>query len=90
MWETFSFGKTPYPAMSNVEVFEQISNGYRLPSPHNCPPHIYELMQACWKKIPADRPTFKTLYASLEGRNSIEVTYNSNVKLETTEAIYQN
>ena len=62
MWEIFSYGKTPYPGMTNGETLQQITKGYRLPPPDNCPENIYDIMSSCWQKDPAARPRFKELY----------------------------
>jgi hypothetical protein len=35
--------------MTNMEVLEQLKNGYRLPIPSkDTPPEVYALMKACW------------------------------------------
>lgn len=59
LWELFTYGKIPYPGMSNQEVIEKVSNGYRLPPPKNCPPNIIELMNKCWSYNPKERPNFQ-------------------------------
>src|SRR5690606_16467255 len=59
LWELFSFGKVPYPGMSNAEAAENVLKGYRMPCPENCPNEIYVLMEQCWLSDPIDRPYFK-------------------------------
>lgn len=49
--------------MQNREVLEQVERGYRQPKPRQCPDSLYEMMQKCWDKKSADRPTFEYLYA---------------------------
>lgn len=35
--EIITYGRTPYPSMSNQEVLQKVSNNYRMPQPANCP-----------------------------------------------------
>ena len=51
--------------MTNAETLQQISKGYRLPAPDDCPENIYEIMSSCWQKDPVDRPRFKELYQKI-------------------------
>lgn len=64
--EIITHGRTPYPSMSNQEVLQQVSRGYRMPKPQNCPDKLYQLMLNCWKSSPDERPTFETLKYKLE------------------------
>ncbi|XP_045460826.1 tyrosine-protein kinase Src42A-like [Harmonia axyridis] len=64
--ELVTYGKTPYPGMSNTEVLQQVENGYRMPAPALCPPALYSIMLECWEKDPMKRPTFETLQWKLE------------------------
>ncbi|XP_010783250.1 protein-tyrosine kinase 6-like [Notothenia coriiceps] len=66
LYEIMTHGGTPYPAFSNQEVFEQVSNGYRMSAPSNCPNSLYEIMLQCWSFEPDDRPDFKTVKAKLD------------------------
>ncbi|XP_030641058.1 protein-tyrosine kinase 6 [Chanos chanos] len=66
LYEIFSYGGAPYPTYSNHEVFRLISSGYRMPSPLNCPDHIYDIMHLCWKGPPNERPDFRELKPLLE------------------------
>ncbi|XP_032236219.2 tyrosine-protein kinase SRK2 [Nematostella vectensis] len=66
LMELVTFGRIPYPGMSNREVVEQVERGYRMPKPNNCPERFYEIMKDCWKKDPMQRPTFETLSWQLE------------------------
>ena len=34
--------------------------------PNLCPDKLYEIMMACWRKEPQERPTFETLQWQLE------------------------
>ncbi len=52
--------------MTNTEVSEKVSNGYRLPRPKGCPLQIYQLMRRCWRGSPRKRPNFTELYSQLD------------------------
>ena len=52
--------------MSNADVIEQVSNGFRLPCPADCPEEIYQVMQSCWHENPEQRPSFSELAAKIE------------------------
>jgi fyn-related kinase len=64
--ELVSFGRTPYPGMTNAEVLRQVDQGYRLPQPPNCPPSLYTIMRECWHAQPENRPSFSILQYRLE------------------------
>ena len=64
--ELVSYGRIPYPGMSNAEVLQQLERGYRMPCPPNTPESLYQIMLDCWKKNPVDRPTFEALLWRLE------------------------
>nr|XP_006002996.1 PREDICTED: tyrosine-protein kinase FRK [Latimeria chalumnae] len=64
--EIVTFGKMPYPGMTNYQVIQELSAGYRMPCPENCPPQLYEIMVDCWKERDVERPTFETLKWRLE------------------------
>ncbi|XP_075167012.1 SH2 ankyrin repeat kinase [Haematobia irritans] len=61
LWEMFSLGEPPYGDIRGVEAIQLIENGQRLPKPHLCPTHIYEIMFSCWNYNAKDRPTFRYL-----------------------------
>ncbi|KAL3072459.1 hypothetical protein niasHS_017433 [Heterodera schachtii] len=64
--ELVTFGRIPYPGMTNAEVLHKVENGYRMPCPPNCPIVLYEIMLQCWHKDAEKRPTFETLQWKLE------------------------
>ncbi|XP_071118944.1 tyrosine-protein kinase STK-like [Haliotis cracherodii] len=71
MFEIATSGKDPYAGMRPREVVEQTVQGYRLPKPqgHWLPEQIdllYDIMQQCWKKDPASRPSFSHLHSLFE------------------------
>ncbi|XP_055839505.1 uncharacterized protein LOC129907370 [Episyrphus balteatus] len=64
--ELVTYGRIPYPGMTNAEVLTQVEHGYRMPVPPNCESRLYEIMLECWHKDPMRRPTFETLQWKLE------------------------
>ena len=67
LYEIVTYGRFPYPGMSNAQVLEAtIGQGYRMPGPMGCPDQLYEIMRECWRDDPELRPTFETLQRKLE------------------------
>ncbi|XP_069035701.1 tyrosine-protein kinase HCK isoform X1 [Lepisosteus oculatus] len=64
--EIISYGRTPYPGMSNPEVIRSLERGYRMPRTESCPEELYDIMIKCWKNKPEERPTFEYLQSVLE------------------------
>ena len=66
LYEIITYGRFPYPGMTNAEVLEKLSQGYRMGCPINCPKELYDIMLDCWREEPANRPTFESLQWRLE------------------------
>ncbi|XP_067840569.1 tyrosine-protein kinase Blk-like isoform X2 [Heptranchias perlo] len=64
--EIVTYGRVPYPGMSNPEVIRNLDRDYRMPCPDHCSDELYDVMMSCWKKVPEDRPTFEYLQSFLE------------------------
>ncbi|KAM9340887.1 tyrosine-protein kinase Lck [Symphorus nematophorus] len=64
--EIVTYGRIPYPGMSNPEVIQNLERNYRMPKPENCPDGLYNVMLMCWRESPEDRPTFEYLRSVLE------------------------
>ncbi|XP_023346655.1 tyrosine-protein kinase Src42A isoform X2 [Eurytemora carolleeae] len=64
--ELVTYGRIPYPGMTNAEVLHQVEHGYRMQAAQGCPPLLYDIMLECWHKDPMKRPTFETLQWKLE------------------------
>lgn len=64
--EVITYGRIPYPGMTNAEVLHQVEHGFRMPPPPGCPQSLYELMLDCWQKNETKRPSFETLQWRLE------------------------
>ncbi|XP_017282764.1 tyrosine-protein kinase Blk [Kryptolebias marmoratus] len=63
--EIVTYGRIPYPGMTNPEVIRNLDKFYRMPRPDNCPQELYEIMMTCWKQKPEERPTFEFLQNTL-------------------------
>ena len=66
LYEVITYGRFPYPGMTNAEVLERIQQGYRMGCPPGCPKQLHDIMLECWREEPAGRPTFETLQWQLE------------------------
>ncbi|KAK5647289.1 hypothetical protein RI129_002181 [Pyrocoelia pectoralis] len=64
--ELVTYGRIPYPGMTNAEVLHQVDHGYRMPCPPGCPNALYDIMLECWHRDAMKRPTFETLQWKLE------------------------
>ncbi|KAM9703868.1 tyrosine-protein kinase Blk [Menidia menidia] len=63
--EIVTFGRIPYPGMTNPEVIRCLDRSYRMPKPEGCPEELYDIMMMCWKEKPDNRPTFEHLQNTL-------------------------
>nr|XP_020464821.1 protein-tyrosine kinase 6-like [Monopterus albus] len=72
VYEIITYGGIPYPAFSNQEVYLQVTKGYRMPAPANCPDFLYNIMLKCWAAEPDNRPDFNSLKVQLYS-NSYEM-----------------
>ncbi|XP_077924858.1 ephrin type-A receptor 5 isoform X12 [Halichoerus grypus] len=66
MWEVVSYGERPYWEMTNQDVIKAVEEGYRLPSPMDCPAALYQLMLDCWQKDRNSRPKFEEIVNMLD------------------------
>ncbi|XP_037685817.1 ephrin type-A receptor 5 isoform X1 [Choloepus didactylus] len=66
MWEVVSYGERPYWEMTNQDVIKAVEEGYRLPSPMDCPAALYQLMLDCWQKDRNSRPKFDEIVNLLD------------------------
>ena len=65
LYEIITYGKPPYPGMTDAEVEQQIRQGYSMFQPMGCPDKLYDIMLNCWQVEPPNRPTFETLQRQL-------------------------
>ncbi|XP_044532984.1 tyrosine-protein kinase ABL2 isoform X5 [Gracilinanus agilis] len=66
LWEIATYGMSPYPGIDLSQVYDLLEKGYRMEQPEGCPPKVYELMRACWKWSPSDRPSFAETHQAFE------------------------
>ncbi|XP_038057847.1 tyrosine-protein kinase SRK3-like isoform X2 [Patiria miniata] len=66
IYEVITKGRVPYPGMVNREVLDQVSRGYRMPKPPECPDQLYDITKQCWDAVPEKRPTFEFLHSFLD------------------------
>ncbi|XP_072373213.1 ephrin type-A receptor 5-like isoform X5 [Scyliorhinus torazame] len=66
MWEVMSYGERPYWEMTNQDVIKAVEEGYRLPTPMDCPAALYQLMLDCWQKDRNSRPKFEEIVSILD------------------------
>ena len=57
LYEIITYGRFPYPGMTNAQVLEALQQGYRMPRPMGCPDKLYDIMLDCWREEPANRPS---------------------------------
>lgn len=55
-WDWFCF----------TQVIKAVEEGYRLPSPMDCPAALYQLMLDCWQKDRNSRPKFDDIVNMLD------------------------
>ncbi|KAI4802026.1 hypothetical protein KUCAC02_019887 [Chaenocephalus aceratus] len=63
--EIVTYGRIPYPGMTNPEVIRSLDQSYRMPCPDGCPEELYDVMTMCWGQRSEDRPTFEFLQNTL-------------------------
>ncbi|XP_078287637.1 ephrin type-A receptor 5-like isoform X2 [Rhinoraja longicauda] len=66
MWEVTSYGERPYWEMTNQDVIKAVDEGYRLPTPMDCPATLYQLMLDTWQKDRNSRPRFEEIVSILD------------------------
>ena len=66
LYEIITYGRFPYPGMTDAEVLERLSQGYRMGCPANCPKELHDVMLECWSEDSDNRPTFESLQWRLE------------------------
>ncbi|KAK7491956.1 hypothetical protein BaRGS_00016802, partial [Batillaria attramentaria] len=66
LYEIVTYGKHPYPGMSNREVMQCVPTGYQMSPPSGCPRTYYEIMKQCWTFRASSRPTFEYLHSCFD------------------------
>ncbi|XP_078275489.1 tyrosine-protein kinase Srms-like [Rhinoraja longicauda] len=65
LYEIMTSGGDPYEGMTNQEVVDKISQGYRMPCPEACSTDMYGVMVRCWNASEEHRPSFSVLKEEL-------------------------
>ena len=66
LFEIITYGRFPYPDMTNAQILEKLPQGYRMPRPIGCSHKLYDIMLDCWREEPKQRPSFKALRQQLK------------------------
>ncbi|XP_041826811.1 LOW QUALITY PROTEIN: tyrosine-protein kinase ABL1 [Melanotaenia boesemani] len=66
LWEIATYGLSPYPGIDLSQVYELLEKDYRMDRPEGCPEKVYELMTACWRWNPLERPSFAETHQAFE------------------------
>ncbi|XP_028274345.1 tyrosine-protein kinase ABL1 isoform X2 [Parambassis ranga] len=66
LWEIATYGMSPYPGIDLSQVYELLEKDYRMDRPEGCPEKVYELMTACWRWNPSERPSFAETHQAFE------------------------
>ncbi|XP_012724644.2 tyrosine-protein kinase ABL1 isoform X1 [Fundulus heteroclitus] len=66
LWEIATYGMSPYPGIDLSQVYELLQRDYRMERPEGCPEKVYELMRACWRWTPSERPSFAETHQAFE------------------------
>jgi len=89
LWEMYSYGGIPYPGLSNIQCMDQVSSGYRMPPPPNCPEEISSVIMLCWKDDLKKRPSFAAIARTLESLANlpeVELAVSPETETETATA----
>uniref|UniRef100_A0A8C6UKQ0 Tyrosine-protein kinase n=1 Tax=Neogobius melanostomus TaxID=47308 RepID=A0A8C6UKQ0_9GOBI len=65
LYEIITFGGIPYKGHDS-DVYDRVSEGYRMPCPPRCPAFLYRMMLLCWSAKAEDRPSFSALMKELD------------------------
>ena len=55
-WEILTLGASPFGPIDEDEVPAHVEYGYRLERPAATPQSVFDAVEACWAKDPAQRP----------------------------------
>ena len=58
MYEIITMGGIPYPGMKRNALTSFLKEKKFMDRPNECPASVYDVMRACWKYAPKDRPDF--------------------------------
>ncbi len=82
LWEILTFAREqPYESLSDAKVIANLSALYKrspgsgvvassvLPTPHQCPREVRDLMTECWQRQENERPSFREIHLFLQRKN---------------------
>ncbi|EDQ85045.1 uncharacterized protein MONBRDRAFT_34458 [Monosiga brevicollis MX1] len=81
MYEVYTKAAMPYTGWNNQRVWIEVTNGFRLPCPADCPLPVFKIMSMCWLHDRHERPSFETLVkalAALETDSDMSSLFQSN------------
>jgi len=90
IWEIFSYGIIPYPALSNEDTVDYVLTGKRLPQPEKMPESIYRLCFRGWLQKPEERPSFKETFEILKTilQDEFQISNEDAVPNEKTKELF--
>ncbi|KAI6219883.1 Protein kinase domain-containing protein [Aphelenchoides besseyi] len=65
LWEVFTGGQKPWEDEECKAITKAIKAGKMPVFPESTPKQVLDIVEKCWKKEPADRPTFKSIATSV-------------------------
>lgn len=66
LWEIATLAEQPYQGLANEQVLQFVIAKGTLERPLQCPDLLYDIMEACWKWRPSNRPMFTDIVEKLE------------------------
>lgn len=66
LWEIATLAEQPYQGLANEQVLQFVIAKGTLERPLDCPDLLYDIMEACWKWRPTQRPSFADIVEKLE------------------------
>lgn len=77
-----------------TQVIKAVEEGYRLPSPMDCPAALYQLMLDCWQKDRNSRPKFEEIVNMLDklirNPSSLKTLVNASSRYKARREIFLN
>jgi len=85
LWEIVTLGDSPYRGLPFEELCEWLRSGRRMERPPRCPEAVFEVMAACWRFSPADRPDWQRL---VDWTHALYAAAQPNVYLDLSVSAY--
>ena len=65
LWEIMTMGESPFKDVHFEQFMENLRTGAHPEQPPYCPNNVFNVMQACWRFRPEDRPTWSQVENSM-------------------------